>query len=459
MSALAEELASIDLGDQRLNRRARKVLGTLGERPNASIPGACGGWDETRAAYNLFAHPKVTMQQVLEPHYQRTEQRLGEHRTVLCVQDTTELDYTGKNDIQGLGPLNYESRKGMYLHPTLAVTPERVALGVLDAWTWTREPGSLGEDKGERPIEEKESLRWLEGYQRVCEVQERVPGTRLVYTGDREADIYEVLAERFQRQGRGQAAAHFLIRAEQDRKCADGRKLREAVEQAPVLGRIEFDVPKREDRAARHVVQTLRAASVELQPPRRPDRSLPPVAVTVILAREDEPPPGEDPIEWLLLTSLPARTLEEAAEKVQWYLCRWQVEIFFKILKSGCKVERLQLERRERLEPAVAFYMIIAWRILYLTMLGRTCPELPCTVVFSDEEWQAAYIVGKREPPPEDPPALNDMIRMVAGFGGFLKRKRDGFPGAQTIWTGLQRCFDFVLAMEAQRAIHSQSYG
>jgi len=117
---------------------------------------------------------------------------------------------------------------------------------------------------------------------------------------------------------------------------------------------------------------------------------------------------------------LPIETAEQAAEKLAWYLCRWQIEIYFRILKSGCKVEEMQLQTLERLEPALAFYKIIAWRVLYLTMLGRECPELSCNLVFADEEWQAIYIVVKRQPPPADPPSLDTMVRMVAGFGGFL---------------------------------------
>ena len=126
MSALAAEFEGIDLGDARLNRRAKKVLTRLGDKPTVSIPAACGGWDETRAAYRLFDHHKVTMQQVLEPHYEASQKRMADHRQVLCIQDTTELDYSSKGDIQGLGPLNYEARQGLYLHPTLAVTPSYV---------------------------------------------------------------------------------------------------------------------------------------------------------------------------------------------------------------------------------------------------------------------------------------------------------------------------------------------
>ena len=151
----------------------------------------------------------------------------------------------------------------------------------------------------------------------------------------------------------------------------------------------------------------------------------------------------------MLLTSRPAQTLEQALEILQWYLCRWQVEIYFKILKSGCKVEELQLERLTRLEPALAFYMMVSWRVLYLTMLGRTCPELSCEVLFGEQEWKAVYIVYKKQKPPEQPSTLDAMIKMVASFGGFLNRKHDGFPGPKTMWIRLQRCLDFALAIES----------
>ena len=152
-------------------------------------------------------------------------------------------------------------------------------------------------------------------------------------------------------------------------------------------------------------------------------------------------------------------TPEQALEKLQWYLCRWEIEIFFRILKSGCRIEELQLQTLERLQPALALYMIIAWRVLMLTTLGRDCPEMPCDVVFDTAEWQAVYLVTQRKPPPETPPSLDQMVRMVAGLGGFLNRKHDGFPGPQTIWIGLQRAADFVLALEASRAVGGESYG
>jgi hypothetical protein len=457
MSALAAELGAIDLGDRRLNRRARRLLEQLGDKPTVSIPAACGGWGETRAAYRLFDHPAVSAERVLAPHLACTEERLRAHPRVLCIQDTTELDYTTKKDsIAGLGPLNYETRWGLYLHPTLALTPERVPLGLLDLHSWTREPGSLGEEKDpNRPLEAKESVRWVDGFARVSALAEQLTDTRLTYIADREGDLYDLFVEA----PCPERGADWLVRVQHsDRLLTDGRKLRAALDAAPVLTEITFERPASNGRKARTVHQQIKAVRVTLKPPARPDRTLAEVTVTALLATEPHPPAFEAPLDWLLLTNLSVETPEQAIEKLSWYLCRWQIEVYFKVLKSGCRVEQLQLEARERLEPALAFYMIIAWRVLYLTMLGRDCPEMPCDAVFADEEWQAVYLVTQRKPPPAAPPSLDTMVRMVATLGGFLNRKSDGFPGPKTLWIGLQRIPDFVLALEAQRSV-GEIYG
>jgi hypothetical protein len=226
----------------------------------------------------------------------------------------------------------------------------------------------------------------------------------------------------------------------------------------PVLTEIAFDRPASNGRRARTVSQQIKVVRMTLKAPSRPDRTLPDITVTTLLATEPDPPVDEDPLDRVLLANLPIDTPKQAIEKLQWYLCRWQIEVFFRILKSGCRIEELQLEKRERLEPALAFYMIIAWRVLHLTMLGRECPEMPCDVVFANEEWKAVYLVTERKPPPKEPPSLDAMVRMVASPGAFLNRKRDGFPGPQTIWIGLQRTADFVLALDAQRSA-GESYG
>ncbi len=321
---------------------------------------------------------------------------------------------------------------------------------MLDTLIWARRDEEYGKGKEceSKPIEEKESIRWVNGYRQICELADTMPGTQCVYVADRESDIYELFLE-----GDGQAhRADWLIRASHDRCVLDEEHLSEALVHAPVLGRIEFNLPASHKRANEHVTQNLKAARVELRPPQRPGGRSEPVEVTVLLAQEIRPPKGEEPVTWVLLTNLPVTTPAQAIEKIQWYLCRWQIEIYFRILKSGCAVEKLQLECVERLRPALALYMIVAWRVLYLTMLGRQCPELPCDVAFETSEWQAVYLVTTKTRPPDNPPTLNTIVRMMAGLGGCLNRKHDGEPGPQSIWIGLQRTRDFVWALEANEA-------
>ena len=446
----AAETRSADLGDERLNRRLELILRRLADQPEKSIPAAFRGWGETQAAYRFFNNEKVTPEKVLAPHREATLQRVGQHPVVLCVEDTSDLDYTSKTETQGLGPLNYEATRGINIHPMLAVTPEGLCLGVLNLWRWVRDPSDHGgkdrQDRLSRPLEEKESLRWVEGYKKVGELQGQVGESRLVYVADRDSDLFELF------EAADQGAADWLIRAAQDRAVQGGGLIWETVGQSSSLGQVEFDLAPGRGRSARRIVQSLRAARVLLRPPYRPDKKLAPVEVTAILAREDSPPAGEDPIEWRLLSNLPVDSFEAAYEKVQWYLCRWQIEVFFRILKSGCRVEQLQLQTRERIEVALALYLIVAWRVLYLTRLGRTVPDLSCEAAFAPQEWRAAYLVSKRQQPPSQPPRLLEILTLVACLGGYLARAGDGPPGPKTIWIGLQRTRDFVLALEAREA-------
>lgn len=449
----AAETRSADLGDERLNRRFELVLRRLAEQPEKSIPAAFHGWGETQAAYRFFDNEKVTPEKVLSPHREATLERVRQHPVVLCVEDTSELDFTSKTKTEGLGPLNFEGTRGINIHPMLAVTPEGLCLGVLDLWQWVRDANDHGgkdrRDRLLRPLEQKESLRWVEGYKKVANLQGQVGESRLVYVADRDSDLFELF------EAADQGPADWLIRAAQDRAVQGGGLLWEKVGQSPSLGKVEFDLPAGRGRSARRVVQSLYAIRVLLRPPYRPDKKLAPVEVTAILAREENPPPGEEPIEWLLLSNLPVNSFEDACEKVRWYLRRWQIEVFFRILKSGCKVEQLQLQSRERIEAALALYLIVAWRVLYLTRLGREVPDLTCEVAFSPQEWRALYIVIKRQKPPPEPPRLMEVLTLVASLGGFLARKSDGFPGPKAIWIGLQRTRDFVLALEALGALGS----
>lgn len=426
----------IELGDVRRTRRLIKLVEDLSARPAGSIPLASGGWAETKAAYRLLDTEALDWRELLEVHTERTRERLQDQPVVLCLQDTTELDFTSRPGIAGLGRLSHEAQHGLYVHPTLVVTPEGVALGVIDAWMWARQP------KGQPDV--KESTRWVEGYTIVADWAERTLATRFVYVADREGDLRALLDAAAQRA----QAADGLVRAQHHRKTASGDKLWSRVEKTDPLGEVEFMLPAAPGRAARRVRQTLYRDTVTLPALRK---AAPEVTVTAILAREEQPPAGAKPIGWRLLTNRTAEPLEAVVELIDWYRRRWRVEIFFRILKSGGRVEALQRGTLERLERALVIDLIIAWRILHLVTWGRECPDLPCKVVFDPEEWQAAWIVTHRTPPPDTPPPLGVMVRMVAGFGGFLGRKGDGHPGPKALWEGLLQLHAFAIGIAAAK--------
>lgn len=457
-----EEVKTADLGDVRLNRRLGNLLEMLIRKPMESIPALSKSWGETKAAYRFFDNKAVSWEKILQPHKAAVIERMKKEAIVLLPQDTTDLDYTSKPETEGLGKLCYERQQGLYLHPTLAVTPERVCLGVVNAQILVRE--SLGKNQRQEalPLDKKESIRWLNGYRAAQELSRQLPDTKLVSIADREGDIYEIFVEASKEQEDGQV--EWIIRGNQDRRLVtkDAKKKHEKlfnrVKQSASLGTVEFDLPRAPGRKARRIKQEIRAINIPLKPPYRKDEKLPAVNINAVLATEIETPKGTKPIEWLLLTSLPIDKNEQALQVIEWYLCRWQIEVFFKILKSGCEVEELQLQTLDRLKPCLAMYMIIAWRILYMTMLGRQDADLPCNLIFEDEEWHAVYIVIHKQSPPEIPPSLNQMIRMIASLGGFLNRKGDGDPGPQTIWSGLQRIRDFIIGMKALTVMNN-TYG
>jgi len=460
-----EEMQNAELEDRRLNKRLIQVLSDLGERPNASIPVACGGYAEMAAAYRFFANDKVTWQGILRPHYERSRQRAAAHRVVLLVQDTSELDLSRpQQQVRGAGPLDNGPRRGAFLHPLQAFTTDGTPLGAVwtEMWTRAEDDASAAEKKEWRrqaPIEEKESYRWLEGLRQARAVAQELPDTTCICIADSEADVYELFAE-----PRGERPVQWLIRAGYPDRGAvadDGtvRHLREQALAAAVLFIKEVNVrsrqakvscdkrTRRQPREGRTARVAVRATTLTLQPPRRPDGALPPVTVNVVLVTEVDPPAGAEPVEWLLLTTLPIDNADQVQEVLSYYATRFLIEIYFRVLKSGCRVEERLFEDVDRLLPCLAVYVVVAWRTLLLCRLGRSCPDLDCEAVFDPAEWRSVWAVVKRTEPPKQRPRLADLLRLVARLGGYIDRPgRKDPPGPQTLWLGLQRMHDLALA-------------
>lgn len=449
---IVDELQGIDLGDKRLNRRSELVVEALAADPQASVNGACDGWSDTLAAYRFFNNDSVTPELILKPHREATQRRMREHPVVLIVQDTTELDFT-KHPTDDARCLNTDKRFGLYEQVHLAVTPDKLCLGVVGSEFFDRAPESLGK-AGERktlPIEEKESLRWLTGYRLACELAAKCPQTQIVSIADREADIYDIFVEAQQQTG---SRAEYIIRAKEDR-CTLQRdldsggktyvKVRDEVSHSKLLGTRTLELSETPQRAARQACLEIRAITVEVKPPHARSH-LPSVTHNVVLVTEIGGPGDETDVSWLLLTTLPINTLDEVLRVIDDYVARWTVEIYFRTLKTGCRVEEIQLETNHRLKNCLAFYKIIAWRILYLTSLNRTCPKLPCTAVFADSEWKSVWRVVKKKPLPKKPPVLSDFLRLLTQLGGYNNRATELPPGPQPLWIGLRRMTDFATA-------------
>jgi hypothetical protein len=459
------ETKGADFGDQRLDARFQILLKQFSDKPSLSIPAACGGHAETAAAYRFFDNAKTAAAKVLAPHRNATLERIRAEAVVIASQDTSELDLTRKQEKVG-GPLNDANRWGMYVHPLLVMTPQRVPLGVMHVEMWSRDPQELEKTSQERrkerrqkPFAEKESYRWLKGYEAACQIAVEAPNTKVVCVADSESDIYECFLAGARTDAK---RAEWIVRAgQEDRTLAEEEKnLRQLLACQAPLGKMTVHVSKREattgdgrkrrqPRESREADVTVKSVRTLLNPPRRADEQLPPVTVNAILVREENPPEGEEPIEWLLVTSLPIETFEEACTVVSYYCCRWEIEVFFRVLKSGCKIEELQFHREDRLQVCLALYLIVAWRVLYVLKMGRECPDMDCDAIFTEAEWKSVYVIAKKSPAPKRPPTLAEIIPMIAGMGGYLGRKHDGPPGPKTMWIGLQRMRDFATAWAA----------
>lgn len=439
---LDHELRYLDFGDVRLVKRFARLLADLVAQPTASIPHACGTWAKTKAAYRFWSSPHVTAHAIRSAHVRTTLERITAHRTILAIQDTTSLDFTRHPATRDLGPLTPSTHQGLFVHSVRAATTGGVPLGLLDQAVWARDPATTGKkhQRRKRLTSDKESQRWLTA---LSATQTLVPAeVQVVTIADREADIFDLFALP------RPPHAHFLIRATHNRVVDhEAHLLWTTLRHQTVGGTLVVALRRGDERPARQAHLALRWTTVNLQPPRhRPARAqLQPVAVQALLAEEVNAPDGTVPIRWLLLTTLPLSQYAEAVQYVRWYTLRWLVERYHYVLKSGCRIEQLQLETADRLERALATYSIVAWRLLWLTYHAREHPDAPCTVALSQTEWQALYATHHRTTTlPAVPPGLSEAVRWIAQRGGFLGRRRDGAPGVQTIWRGLQRLHDIA---------------
>ncbi len=449
---ISSELEGINLGDERLNNRSRKIMESMGADPQASVNGACDGWAETQAAYRFFDNSAVTPELILQPHIEATKRRIKTQPVVLVVQDTTELDFSD-HPPDGARCLNKRERFGLYDHTHLAITPDKLALGILGHEQFDRDPETLGKAQERRglPIEQKESMRWLTGYRMACELSAECPDTTIISVCDREADIYDIFVESQEHA----TPAEFIIRAKEDRCTPERdlesgpavyRKVRDKVSESDIRLTRTIELAQSPKRKARTATLEVRALAVTVKPPHARSH-LPSVTYNVVLVEEVNGPQDGTDVSWLLLTTLPIDSTEEILRVMDYYIARWTIEEYFRTLKTGCRVEAIQLEKLSRVKNCLAMYKIIAWRVIHLTYLNRKSPSIPCSAVFSDSEWKSVWsVIQNQKPFPSKPPTLGRFFPMLAQLGGYNNRKNERPPGPQTVWLGMKRMTDFALA-------------
>jgi hypothetical protein len=447
-----QEMGGASLGDMRLSQRLVEIVQSKAEKPGRAFTGVAeGDWPAVKAYYRFIDHPDeeaVSMEHILKPHRQRTIQRMQGQRTVLCIQDGSDFDYSSLAQCEGLGVIGTNQTgaqsRGLHLHTTFAIAPNGLPLGILRAECVAPQLKSPDDQRPSYtiPIEEKDTFSWLAGLRDTVEVAAQMPQTRLVNVCDREADFFELFEEQLRN-----PSVELLVRANHNRVINDKPgKLFDAVRQSPLQTKVQVHVPRqsarpklsktkaRPKRSGRQAELEVRYQRYQLCPPAYYSRKEP-IDIWCIHALESAAPEGNKPVEWFLLTTIHIRAAEDAVSCLRWYCLRWRIEDFHRVLKSGCGVEQIGHETAERIRRAIAINLVIAWRIMLMTLLGRDTPQLPPDVVFSNIELQVlnAYAKKKRLPAPA---TLREAVRLVARMGGYLGRKKDPEPGHQLMWEG-----------------------
>jgi hypothetical protein len=455
------EFGNAPFGDKRLSERLVSIATAKAKIPGGSISEAVGGDKAAiKGYYRMIEKPDesaLTMESILLPHRKMTIRRIQGQRTVLCIQDGSDLNYNNLDDCEGLDVIGTTNQTGaisygLHLHSTIVVGTNGIPLGVLKARTIPRKENSKKDKRLARdiPIEEKKTFTWIEHHRDIVEVAADMPNTRLIDVCDREADFFELFDEQ-----RRNPRVELLVRASHDRRIDPETKLFSGIRSTPVRSTLKVHVPRKSARPKkskqkasparkkRNTELEVRYMSFQMKPPRQLDDRKP-IDIWVVHALEKNPPEGNKAIEWFLLTTIKINSAEDAEQCLRWYCLRWQIEEWHRVLKSGCRIEDIAHKTAERLRRAIAINLVIAWKIMLMKHMSRDTPELPAEVLFSDTEILTleAYAKKKGHPPPD---SLGAAVYIVAKIGGYLGRKSDPPPGNQILWRGYAT-FKFMCA-------------
>jgi hypothetical protein len=465
LSPVSEEFSVIDFGDPRRKARLARIADQLGASPESSLPKTMGNPSQLEGAYRFFSNPQIEPEQVLDAHIGCAVRRATEAGKVLVIHDTTEFGFGGEGR-KGLRRISDGKKKGFLSHFSLCVGLDGQPLGVLGLYAWGREP----ERKGHRSQQQsqydpdRESLRWTEAMHRTGELL--CGKAEAIHITDREGDCMELMADSIEHGHR------FVIRLAHDRRLDPGRRrvdvpmLFETLATAPLRLEREVAISERKDgrpkqMTTRFPVRKMRRATLEVRaqpllispgngaPLHLPDG----LCLNFVEVSEPNPPEGEEPILWRLVTTEPIDTVEQVAAVVDMYRCRWVIEEFFKAIKSGCNYQELQLETAHALLVALSVYVAVAWRMLLMRWLDRYKPNEPATAVLSTTQVQVLTAVRQKDRKPlPSTPTVHDAFMAIAVIGGHLTQ--NGPPG----WMILSRGFAKLITMEIGWVAASEVY-
>ena len=421
----------VQLHDMRRTRRAVKAATNLAENPLGSLPAQMQTWKETKALYRLLDEPDVTFATLMQPHLHQTREQATGEDVVLLVQDTTDIDLSHRRKISGVGQIGNERGRGFFVQTVLAVRPEtREVLGCMAQEPFVRIPAPEGEQRSQRrKREERETDVWMRQVQAIGTPES---GSLWVHVGDRGADMFPFF------QACRSTQTHFLVRAAQNRRVQESEEeISYSLTQArafPSQASRVLELPARHGHQKRSAQLQLAFGQMTLLPPRHEPRAgKEPLTVWVIRVWEEEAPEGEEPLEWVLLTSVPTTTLEQAWERVEWYRHRWLVEDSHQCLKSGCRIEERQLQTVDGLIRLLGLLSPLAVRLLQVRACAREDPERPAYEVI---EPLMLAVVAERSGGSPLTMTVGTFWIEVARMGGYLARSHDGPPGWRTIWKG-----------------------
>jgi len=451
------EIAGCDFRDERLVKRFRKVLGRIGSAMGQSIPLVCQDWANTKAAYRFFSNDRVSEEEILAGHFQSTRDRIAANGgPLLVLHDTTEFSFQReKPDAIGVtcrinsgrdkaGRLRSHTVCGILMHSSLAVTMEGIPLGLAAVKFWTRKKfkGTAALKKKINPtrvpIEKKESVRWLENLKQATELV--AEPERCVHIGDRESDIYELFCTA------QQLGTHFLVRTCVDRLAGDGNHtIADEMDEVEAKGLHRIEVRDNNGDPADAILE-VRYRRILVLPPIGKQKRYPALTLTVIHAEERGTPKNRKKIEWKLITDLPVQSRQDAIAKLEWYAMRWKIEVFHKILKSGCKAEESKLRTAERLVNLISVFCIMSWRVFWMTMINRSAPEAPPSIALTKIEiGLLEHLVKEKGKTPPQRKTVGSYLIKIARLGGYLARASDPPPGNMVMWRGLSRLTDLEL--------------